>query len=137
MIKELSIEAKTENLERVLAFVDEQLAAFACPPKQQMQIELAVEELYVNIARYAYAPEVGMASLCVEVAEDPATVVITFADRGRPYNPLAKEDPDITLSAAKRQIGGLGIYMVKKSMDDVAYEYRDGQNILTIKKRIG
>jgi anti-sigma regulatory factor (Ser/Thr protein kinase) len=70
----------------------------------------------------------------VEVTEDPLAVVITFIDKGVPYDPLAKEDPDITLSAEERGIGGLGIYMVKKSMDDIIYEYKDGQNILKIKK---
>ncbi len=72
----------------------------------------------------------------VEVSEDPVTVTITFIDHGVPYDPLAKQDPDLTLSADDRQIGGLGIFMTKKIMDDVAYEYKDGQNILTLKKQL-
>jgi len=136
MMKELNIEAKTENLQQVLAFVDEQLERVGCPMKQQMQIDIAVEELYVNISQYAYAPEVGMVTLHIQVAENPDSVMITFIDSGRPYNPLEKKDPDVTLSAEKRQIGGLGIYMVKKSMDDVAYAYKDGHNILTIQKKL-
>ena len=72
----------------------------------------------------------------MEVTEDPLAVVITFIDNGVPYDPLAKADPDTTLSAEEREIGGLGIYMVKKSMDDITYEYRDGQNILAIKKNL-
>lgn len=135
-MKELSIEAKVDNLGKVLAFVDGQLETFACPMKQQMQINVAVEELYVNVAQYAYAPEVGMVTLRVETVGEPHSVMITFIDSGRPYNPLEKPDPDITLPAEERQIGGLGIYMVKKSMDDMAYEYRDGKNVLTIKKNI-
>ncbi len=77
-----------------------------------------------------------MLTLRVEVSENPASVAITFTDQGIPYNPLAKEDPDVALSADERQIGGLGIFMVKKSMDGMDYEYRDGKNILTIRKRI-
>jgi anti-sigma regulatory factor (Ser/Thr protein kinase) len=77
---------------------------------------------------------VGEATVRVEVIEDPLAVVITFIDKGVPYDPLAKADPDITLSAEERDIGGLGVYMVKKSMDDIIYEYKDGQNILKIKK---
>ena len=104
--------------------------------KAQMQISVAVEEIFVNIASYAYAPDKGSATVCVEVSGDPVTVTITFVDRGVPYDPLAKEDPDVTLSADERGIGGLGIFMTKKIMDDVAYEYRDGKNILTLKKNI-
>ena len=133
-MKELELEAKVENLSEVLAFVDEQLEAADCPMKIQMQIDIAVEEIFVNIANYAYAPEIGTATVRVEVLGDPPTVDITFIDGGVPYDPLAKDDPDVTLSAEERQIGGLGIFMVKKSMDDVKYTYLDGHNILTIKK---
>jgi anti-sigma regulatory factor (Ser/Thr protein kinase) len=104
--------------------------------KDQMQIELAVEEIFVNIAKYAYSPEVGRAKVRVELEQDPLKVIITFIDQGMPYDPLAKDDPDTTLSAEERQIGGLGVYMVKKTMDDITYEYKNGQNILTIKKKL-
>ena len=130
----LTVEAKTENLEAVLGFVDRHLEAMDCSPKVSVQIDVAVEELFVNIAHYAYSPGTGSATIGVEILKDPAAIAITFTDRGKPFDPLAKEDPDITLSAEERQIGGLGIYMVKKSMDEVAYEYKDGQNILRIKK---
>ena len=135
-MNELTLEAKVENLDKVLGFVDQFLEKMGCPPKVQMQIDVAVEELFVNIASYAYTPNVGMATIRVETEQDPARVSVTFIDRGIPYDPLAKADPDITLPAEKRQIGGLGIYMVKKSMDKVEYEYRDGQNILTIRKAV-
>ena len=135
-MKELTLAAKTENLERVLAFVDERLETENCSPRTQMQVDVAVEELFVNIAHYAYNPETGPATIRVEVEREPLAVVVTFIDRGVPYDPLARKDPDITLSAEEREIGGLGIFMVKKSMDDVSYEYRDGQNILHIKKRL-
>lgn len=135
-MSELTLEAKTENLDKVLSFVDEHLEEQECPMKTQMQIDIAVEELFVNIAHYAYHPEVGPVTIRVEVQQEPLAVTVTFIDHGVPYDPLAKEDPDITLSAEERQIGGLGIFMVKKSMDDIAYEYKDGQNILYIKKKI-
>ena len=135
-MSELNIDAKTENLDKVLAFVDQHLEERGCAVQVQMQIDVAVEELFVNIAQYAYAPGIGVATIRVELQEDPLVVVITFIDNGIPYNPLAKEDPDITLSAEERPIGGLGIYMVKKSMDDMSYEYKDGQNILRIKKQL-
>ena len=133
-MKELVIDALTDNLPQVLSFVDEQLEAADCPMKIQMQIDIAVEEIFVNIAHYAYSPEIGSAKVRVEVLGEPPAVDITFIDNGIPYDPLAKADPDVTLSAEERQIGGLGVFMVKKTMDDVKYEYCDGHNILTLKK---
>lgn len=135
-MKEMMIEAKVDNLDKVIAFVDEQLEQYDCPMKVQMQVDVAVEEIFVNIASYAYKPDVGDAIIRVNVTEEPLAVYLTFMDSGVPYDPLAKEDPDVTLSAEERQIGGLGIFMVKKSMDDVKYEYKDGQNILTIMKNL-
>lgn len=135
-MKELTIDATIDNVAAVTAFVDEQLEQLDCPMKTQLQVDVAIDELFGNIAHYAYNPEVGAATVRVEVIEDPLSVVITFIDNGVPYDPLAKADPDITLSAEEREIGGLGIYMVKKSMDEISYEYKNGQNILCIKKHI-
>ena len=135
-MKELTITATVENIETVTDFVNEQLEAFDCPMKAQMQIDIAIDELFGNIVHYAYNPEIGQATVRVEVTQDPLAVVITFIDNGVPYDPLAKADPDTTLSAEEREIGGLGIYMVKKSMDEITYEYKDGQNILAIKKNL-
>ena len=135
-IQEMEIEALAENLPEVQAFVNEHLKATDCPPKAKMQIALAVEEIFINIASYAYAPDKGKATVRVEVSEDPVTVTITFVDHGMPYDPVAREDPDISLPAEQRDAGGLGIFMTKKVMDDVSYEYRDGQNILTLKKNL-
>ena len=134
---ELIVEAKLDNLAQVLQFVDSRLEEEDCPFGLQMKIDVAVEELFVNVASYAYAPGSGSATVRMEVEEDPKTVVITFVDCGVPYDPLAKEDPDVTLSINDREIGGLGIFMVKKSMDDMIYAYENGQNVLTIRKRIG
>ena len=135
-MKELTIEATTENIVAVTDFVNEQLETLDCSMKVQMQVDIAIDELFSNIAHYAYNPETGSATVQVEVTEDPLAVVITFIDHGTPYDPLAKEDPNTKLSAEERQIGGLGIYMVKKTMDDVSYEYKDGRNILKIKKNL-
>lgn len=135
-MKELTIDATIDNVSVVTAFVDEQLEELGCPMKSQIQVDVAIDELFGNIANYAYNPGVGPAIVRVEVTEAPLAVVITFIDHGVPYDPLKKEDPDVTLSAEEREAGGLGIYIVKKTMDDISYEYKDGQNILKIKKNI-
>ena len=135
-MKELTVAAKVENIEAVTDFVNEQLEVLDCPKKAQVQIDIAIDELFGNIAHYAYNPEIGQATVRVEVIQDPLAVVITFIDNGVPYDPLTKADPDTTLSVEERDIGGLGIYMVKKSMDEITYEYKDGQNILAIKKNL-
>ena len=133
--KELEITAEVNKLPEVLSFIEQQLEKADCPLKTQMQIFIAAEEIFVNIASYAYAPGTGNAVIRVECSENPAAAVISFLDSGVPFDPLAKEDPDVSLSAEEREIGGLGIFMAKKTMDDLHYEYRDGQNILTISKR--
>ncbi len=135
-MKELTINATLENIQTVTDFVDGQLEELGCSMKAQMQIDIAIDELFGNIVHYAYNPEVGPVTVRVEVTEDPLAVSITFIDNGVPYDPLAKTDPDVTLSAEEREIGGLGIFMVKKSMDEISYEYRSGQNILTIRKNM-
>ena len=135
-MKELIVEADRKNLNKVQAFIDEELEAVDCPMLTQTAIDIAVEELFVNIASYAYDTGIGTAVVQVTVHEEPLSVEITFIDNGRQYDPLAKDDPDTTLSAGQRRKGGLGIFMVKKSMDDVIYEYKDGKNILTIKKKL-
>ena len=134
--KEIVIDAVKGNLPAVLEFVDSQLEEIDCPIKVQMQMDIAVEEIYINIANYAYSPDIGKATIKVGISDDNKEVSITFIDNGVPYNPLEKDDPDITLSAEERAIGGLGIFMVKKSMDDMFYEYKDSQNVLTIVKKL-
>ena len=119
-----------------MAFLEAHLEEAGCSPKIQMEIELAVEEIFSNIANYAYHPGIGDVSIRFEVESDPKTAVITMQDQGQPYDPLSKEDPDVTLSVEDRSIGGLGIYLTKKTMDDIKYEYRDGSNILTMKKKL-
>jgi len=134
-MKELNIEATPENIDTVIAFVDEQLEEYGCGMKAQMAIDVAVDELFANIAHYAYSPETGYATVRVDVIKDPLSVEITFIDNGVPYDPLANIDPDTSLSVEDRPIGGMGIFIVKKSMDLVNYEYKDGKNMLTIVKK--
>ena len=135
-MKKITTEASIENVNIVTEFVDEHLESMDCPMKAMMQINIAIDELFSNIAFYAYRPDKGPVTVSVEVAENPEAVIITFIDQGIPYDPLATKDPDTSLSADERNIGGLGIFLVKKSMDDITYEYKDGQNILKIKKNM-
>ena len=132
-VHHLKVAADIDKLPEVSAFVEVLLEQNDCPMKAQMQINVALEELFVNIAHYAYPDGEGEAELLADVT--PEYAEITLIDSGIPYDPLAKPDPDVTLSAEDRAIGGLGIFMTKKLMDDVAYEYKDGKNILKITKR--
>lgn len=151
--KNLKILAVLDNLATVLENVDAQLEDENCSMKIKMQVDVAVEELFVNIATYAYAPDTGDANILIEtmdtcpIPEDcredmtPADAKgkwlrVTLSDSGTPFNPLNKDDPDITLSAQERRIGGLGIFMVKKSMDHMYYEYKDGKNHISICKKL-
>ena len=133
-MKQIKVKADTAELDNVLSFADAILEELGCSVKAQMQIDIAIEEIFVNIAHYAYPESEGEAVIYVEPGESGSSVTITFEDEGIQYDPLKNEDPDITLSAEDRPIGGLGIFMVKKSMDEVSYEYKDGKNRLTIKK---
>lgn len=133
-MQSLTVAAAVDNLDRVTAFVDAFLEERDCPMKTQMQIDLCVEEIFVNIAHYAYPDKDGEA--VIRVSEADGIVELTFIDSGIPYDPLKKEDPDITLSSQERQVGGLGIYLVKKNMDTVAYRYEDNRNMLTMTKAL-
>ena len=120
----------------VTDLVNEELEAVGCPLKFQVQIDVAIDELFGNIARYAYKDGTGKATVRLEIEDDPACAVLTFVDQGIPFDPLDMPEPDTTLSLKERKIGGLGIFLVKKTMDDMAYQYKDGQNILRIKKKL-
>ena len=133
-MKSITLPAVIENMDDVLDFINQELEEHGCPMKTVMQIDIAAEEIFVNIAHYAYPSGEGTACISCEVTGEKPCAVIRFTDQGLPYNPLARPDPDITLSAEERSIGGLGIYMVKKSMDSVEYEFTDGCNVLTIRK---
>lgn len=151
--KNLKILAVVDNLAQVLENVDAQLETENCPMKIQMQVDIAVEELFVNIANYAYTPDTGDADILIEtlntcpIPEEYRKglsekdlkgkwLSITLSDSGVPFDPLQKDDPDISLSAQERRVGGLGIFMVKKSMDHMYYEYKDGKNHISIIKKL-
>ena len=132
-MKELVIEAIPENLTTVLSFVKTELQEHGTEGKMQRQIAIAVEEIFVNIAHYAYNPETGSAVIRISIGDE---VNIEFEDNGNPYNPLEKNDPDTTLKAKDRKVGGLGVFMVKKIMDSVDYRFENGKNLLKIRKTI-
>ncbi len=132
--KEITVDSKIENVETLTAFVEEALAPFNPPMKAMMQIDVAVDELFSNVVHYSGAAQM---TLILEVKEDVLTASLTFIDDGVEYDPLTKTDPDVTLSAEEREIGGLGIFLVKKTMDEIEYK-RDGcKNILKIEKKLG
>ena len=135
-MKELTVDAKVENIPAVIDFVEAELDAVDCPPKARMQLDMVVDEILSNVAHYAYAPRTGSVTVRFAFDEGTRTATLTFLDKGMPYDPLQKEDPDVSLSAADRPVGGLGIFLVKKTMDGVDYEYRHNQNVLTIRKKL-
>ena len=126
-----------DQLEPVQKFVLDQMKDYPYSERIRAQLDVAVEEIFVNIARYAYPPgQPGWALIRCQLDQAPLRITVQFVDSGVPFNPLKKKDADITLSADARQIGGLGILMVKRSMDEISYAYENGQNILTLVKKI-
>ena len=132
----ITIDAVEEAMDIVQDFIRERLLSFGCAKKPLMQIRLAVEEIFINIISYAYRPDIGKAEIKCEVTDTPMEVSIQFMDSGKPFDPLAKEDADISGAMFLERPGGFGIHLVKNTMDDVEYEYKDGKNILKIKKHI-
>ena len=128
--------AKTESLPAVLGFVEETLENFGCPVNIQTAVCVAMEEVFVNVAHYAYPDGEGDMSLQVGLDDQSRAITLCMRDRGIPFDPLKKPDPDITLSAEEREIGGLGIFIAKKTMDSLSYSYENGENVLTMMKRI-
>ena len=132
----ITLPATVENIGKITAFVEGRMEEKDCPLKQIMQVSMAVDEVMANVAMYAYAPGTGDVTVAVDFDDGSRTVSITFIDRGVAFDPLAKEDPDVTLPAEQRKIGGLGIFLVKKTMDDVAYRREGDKNVLCIKKKV-
>ena len=130
----LRVPAKLEGMDVILAFVSYLLDINGCSARTRTQLRIAVEELYVNVTLYAYPDRDGWAEIRGSIEDGVAT--FTLIDGGRPFDPLAKEDPDTMLSGEDREIGGLGIFMVKNTMDEMEYEYRDGCNQLMMRKRL-
>ena len=131
----LELPAENENFEQVTAFVEEHLEALGCGGKTAMQIQMAVEEIFVNVASYAYYPDTGDIRIAIWGTSEPDMVWMRFSDRGIPFNPLEKPDPEISQKAEQREIGGLGIYLVKKFMDSVSYTYENQENTLIFGKK--
>jgi len=136
MFTEKIFAAKTDVLYDVLAFVEQHLEQAECSLKLQTAIAIAVEEVFVNVANYAYGDDTGNVKISFEFEQENRTMTLVVSDKGIPFDPLKKQDPDITLSAEQRDIGGLGIFITKKTMDSVEYCYQKGENILTMKKKI-
>ena len=135
-MKEITVNADRSHLDKVQHFIQTELEVVACPMKIGLQIALAVEEIFVNIADYAYHPNTGAVTIRSTIQKNVPAIEIQFLDEGKPYNPLEKPDADTTLNSEDRAIGGLGILLIKKTMDHVQYEYKDGMNILTIQKNL-
>lgn len=135
-MKELCVPAKLEQLDSVLSFVDSELHQAGCEETVKTQIMVAVEEIFTNISQYAYPKQEGRVTVQLQIIESPAIAQIEIIDQGVPYDPLERQDPNITLSVEKRDIGGLGIFMVKQMMDEVSYRYENKSNILTIRKAL-
>ena len=131
---ELTVIATLENYDRVAEFVEGELEIREVPMAAQAQIVIALDEMYTNVAKYAYADDPGEVTVRLDFTEEITEVKMTIMDCGIPYDPLKRPDPDVSLEAEARQIGGLGIYMVKQMMEEVSYEYRGGMNILRMRK---
>ena len=136
-MQEITMKAVIESIPAVTDFVDAQLEAIDCPMKAQMQINVAIDEIFSNISHYAYPGSEGEATVRFEYDPQAKEAKVCFRDHGVPYNSLNKSDPDVTLPAVERAVGGLGIFLVKKLMDRITYEYTDGMNVLCINKKVG
>ena len=135
-VYEKVFKAKESELPNALGFAEEILESAGCLSKTVTSLCVAVEEVFVNVSRYAYGTGEGDVKLSICLSENNSSVTIRISDKGIPFDPLKKPDPDITLSAEEREIGGLGIFIAKKTMDTVSYAYENGENILTMTKKL-
>lgn len=133
---EQSFPAEDAALSKVIAFAEEELEKAECPMRTLMQITVSIEEIFVNIARYAYPEKAGEMLLGIDYDDCEKIFTFRFRDQGIPFNPLDKPDPDVTLPAEERKVGGLGIFLMKKNMDGYSYTYENNENILTMWKKI-
>jgi serine/threonine-protein kinase RsbW len=132
----LILTAKIENLNKVFDFLDAQLSSLAYNMKAKLQLELSIEEAYVNISKYAYKSDKGEVEILTTVDEDPLQITVQLVDSGIPYNPLKTEDPDLCTDTEEKELGGLGIFLIKKNVDNIKYKYHNGKNILTLQKKL-
>ncbi len=130
------IDAVDEAIDPVQDFIKDKLKGYGCDKKVLQQIRLAVEEIFINIISYAYRPDVGKAEILCKVSNDPTKITIQFMDSGKPFDPLAQGEVDTSGAMFMERPGGFGIHLVKNTMDDVEYKFKDGKNILIIKKNL-
>ena len=137
-MKEIKVDATTENLAKVFSFLQDAFDNLEISPATKRSIKLCVEEIYMNICNYAYKPDTGPAKISFDFVDkvDSTRIVISLTDSGKPYDPLKHEDPDLEVKLEDAPIGGLGIYLVKTTMDNVEYEQKDGKNVLTMEKQL-
>jgi len=136
-MKEITVPANLDNIAVVTNLINSELEATNCSEHDRIQIDVAIDEMFGNIVKYAYGQEEGTVTVRVDISNDPSAISITFIDHGIPYNPLNNKAPDTTLKAKERKIGGLGIFMTRKIMNDMRYKYLDRSNQLTILKIFG
>ncbi len=135
-MKEIKVKADKEAIDEVYSFIEEELLSVeGCSRRDALKLHMVIDELFTNVANYAYENSEG--EVTVGFDEENSLVSISFIDSGTPYNPLDQESPDVTLSAKERKIGGLGVFMVKNTVDDISYERKDGKNIVTVYKKVG
>ena len=135
-MQELIVEAKVENLDQVNDFINHSISEIDCSKKAMMQLGVIVEEIFVNIASYAYPNAIGFATVQLEVKTNPPSITLVFIDSGIQNNPLSRKDPNLNVSVDEREVGGLGIYLVKNMVEEISYKYADGQNILSLTKNL-
>lgn len=133
---ELKLDSRIENIDLLTERVNKELVRLGCARKIMAQIDIALDELFSNVSHYAYGGSVGAFYFRLESSEDNSSITMTLEDEGVPFDPLAHEDPDIKQELAERAIGGLGIFLVKKTMDAINYAHKNGRNVLTITKKI-
>lgn len=135
-MKQITMEAAVQNIPKIISFIDNALDEWGATVKTKYRIDVAADEILVNISHYAYQPKVGEVTVRLDLDEATRMLSIVFTDSGMPFDPLQKPDPDVTLPKEQRQIGGLGIFIVKKIMDAVDYRREGGRNILTLNKKL-
>ena len=133
-MKTIHVDSTTDNLSSVMGFINSELDELGCPERIRAQIKLAIDELFGNICFYAYDSAPGPVTITLENEPNPPAVIISLIDKGKPYNPLEADEPDLELGGEDRPIGGLGIFLVQSTMDDLNYEYKENQNMVTLKK---
>ena len=134
---QIELESKLESLDTLNDFVHQIIQNSPCTEQQQIQIDLVVEELFVNIVNYAYPESIGMVQVECKLSGDSGQLIIQFKDQGIEFNPLAKKEIDVHDRFERRPVGGLGIYLAKKYTNSIEYERTDGSNVLTIMKNLG